>query len=99
MIKWFRKKPVKVQAVRFDHPEDILSFYPEAVESRDGDNIQFFIIETPEGKRRLYKGEWLIKGPKGNFYKCEPDIMEEFYEEIDEDQNITLEAQNGIENK
>jgi hypothetical protein len=82
MVKWFRKKPVKVQAVQFSDSSEILSFCPEARQEKDENSTEFFIIKTPEGDRRLDRGEWLLRGPNGSFYRCEPDIMEEFYEEI-----------------
>jgi len=43
-----------------------------------------FSIETPEGKMWGDKGYYLVKGVKGEFYPCKPDIFEETYEEVDE---------------
>ena len=31
------------------------------------------------------KGDWIIKGVKGEFYPCKPDIFEETYEKVEED--------------
>jgi len=31
------------------------------------------------------KGDWVIKGVKGEFYPCKPDIFELTYESIQED--------------
>ena len=28
------------------------------------------------------KGDWIIKGVKGEFYPCKPDIFEKTYEEV-----------------
>lgn len=37
-------------------------------------------IETLEGGHRVCPGDWIIKGIKGEFYPCKPDIFEATYE-------------------
>lgn len=75
----FRKKPVVIEAVKYDGT--LLS-----VESLDGlecsqaltsDTIQ---IETLEGTMTANPGDWIIRGVKGEFYPCKPDIFESTYE-------------------
>jgi hypothetical protein len=39
-------------------------------------------IMTLEGKMRANKGDWIIKGVKGELYPCKPDIFEATYEEV-----------------
>ena len=39
-----------------------------------------FYIETLEGDHLCRKGDWVIKGVKGEFYPCKPDIFEMTYE-------------------
>ena len=41
------------------------------------------IIETLEGNFRVDIGDWVIKGIKGEFYPCKPDIFEMTYEQAD----------------
>jgi hypothetical protein len=38
------------------------------------------IIKTLEGSMRAEVGDWIIKGIKGEFYPCKPDIFEATYE-------------------
>ena len=38
------------------------------------------MIRTLEGDMRADDGDWLIKGIKGEFYPCKPDIFEESYD-------------------
>lgn len=75
----FRKKPVIIEAVQYDGT--LLS-----VEALDGlecsqtltsDTIQ---IETLEGTMTANPGDWIIRGVKGEFYPCKPDIFEATYE-------------------
>ena len=39
-------------------------------------------IRTLEGAMEIEDGDWLIKGIKGEFYPCKPDIFETTYEAI-----------------
>ena len=39
-------------------------------------------IDTLEGGHIVCPGDWIIKGVKGEYYPCKPDIFEETYEVI-----------------
>ena len=39
-------------------------------------------IETLEGKMFAEVNDYIIKGVKGEFYPCKPDIFEQTYEEV-----------------
>jgi len=77
----FRKKPVVIEAVRWegDNLSEIQRFY-----KRDsilaGDKI---IIKTLEGAMTADVGDWIIRGVKGEFYPCKPDIFEATYEKVE----------------
>jgi len=80
----FKKKPVEVEAYQWvDNLNEILefvggdAFYTETL-SGDG-NI---CIPTLEGRMYANKGDWIIRGIKGEFYPCKPDIFEATYEQI-----------------
>jgi len=38
------------------------------------------VIHTLEGDMKANMGDWIIKGVKGEFYPCKPDIFEATYE-------------------
>ena len=38
------------------------------------------VIQTLEGDMSAALGDWIIKGVKGEFYPCKPDIFEVTYE-------------------
>lgn len=42
--------------------------------------INFVTIETLEGELNAMAGDWIIRGVKGEFYPCKPDIFAETYE-------------------
>ena len=39
-------------------------------------------IKTKEGTMKASYKDWIIKGVKGEFYPCKPDIFEDTYEEV-----------------
>lgn len=42
-------------------------------------------IETSEGVMKADKGDWIIKGVKGELYPCKPDVFKMTYEKVDEE--------------
>ena len=76
----FRKKPVIIEAVQWfkdgDHPAVRLSRFAQ-VSGRVG------VIDTLEGGHIVCPGDWIIKGVKGEFYPCKPDIFEATYERVE----------------
>lgn len=43
-------------------------------------------IDTLEGGHIVCPGDWIIKGIKGEYYPCKPDIFRQTYEPV-EDEN------------
>ena len=41
-----------------------------------------FMIRTLEGDMRVSYGDWIIRGIRGEFYPCKPDIFESTYERV-----------------
>lgn len=85
----FRKKPVVIEAVRFDGtPESLAEIIDMAQES--GCVIEetlgggALMIHTPEGLMTCLSGEWVIRGVAGELYPCNADIFEATYEPVEE---------------
>jgi len=81
----FRKKPVVIEAVQWNgnNLEQVsdLALEPstsEVIRHFGGDD--YLYIDTLEGTMRADKGDWIIKGVKGEIYPCKPDIFEATYE-------------------
>ena len=93
----YRKKPVVVEAVRWtgSNLEEIRNFVgsdliEEYVELFDikrtlKEMLVDIAIDTLEGTMRVDYGDYIIKGVKGEFYPCKPDIFLKTYEEVIED--------------
>lgn len=78
----YRKKPVIIQAIQWTGA----NMY-EITEFSDASDIFGFkddkcSITTPEGVMTADVGDWIIKGVKGEFYPCKPDIFEATYEPV-----------------
>lgn len=85
----FRKKPVVIEAVQFQ-PDTLTELYHFmditgrgsfrdcgfGIDPEDGQ----FKITTLEGVHIARVGDWIIKGVKGEFYPCKPDIFAATYE-------------------
>lgn len=81
----FRKKPVVIEAVQFDGTNciAILRF----MKSPHWANLELHdtdipVIHTLEGEMTASKGDWIIKGLKGEFYPCKPDIFAATYDPV-----------------
>ncbi len=81
-MKKFRKKPVIVEAVQWTgyDKEKIDKFVGKELDYTASDTG--LVIHTLEGDMTAYCFDWIIKGIKGEFYPCKPDIFEETYEEV-----------------
>lgn len=96
----YRKKPVVIEAIQLnwknwgkvcDFLGGIISSKSPAREVKDCSNscgeLSPYIeitIPTLEGDHIAKHGDYIIKGVKGEFYPCKPDIFEATYEKCDE---------------
>lgn len=92
MIQKFRKKPVIIEAIQWtgSNLKDVIDFtglhssankwtwdeYEQVVK------IEGLKIFTLEGKMNADINDWIIKGVKGEYYPCKPDIFEGTYEVV-----------------
>lgn len=84
MVKTYYKKPVKVEAVRWDGTnfKEIRKFAGDSCfPYKDCAGADVLVIRTLEGNHIAKVGDYIIKGVRGEFYPCKPDIFEETYEE------------------
>ncbi|UYM14293.1 hypothetical protein [Endozoicomonas euniceicola] len=82
----YRKKPVIVDAIQWsgrweDVPEVKKFTENNAVEKNDIDNKRSYLfIRTLEGEMMCSPFDYIIRGVKGEYYPCKPDIFEATYE-------------------
>lgn len=80
----YRKKPVVIEAICFtgNNLEEVKEFMKGSKLEISG-AISSVTIYTLEGDMLANKGDWIIKGVKGEFYPCKPDIFEATYEKVE----------------
>lgn len=89
----FRKRPVEIRAIQWDGTNlfDVVSFMsgPPELKGIGQDKWEQYTdlvrlsglkIKTLEGEMSASVGDWVIRGIKGEFYPCKPDIFAETYE-------------------
>jgi len=96
----YRKKPVIIEAVLWDGNAhrtmyDFLTNNTKQDEPMDSIGDSFYIdfskveggliIKTLEGEHIANIGDYIIKGVKGEFYPCKPDVFSLTYEEVTDD--------------
>jgi len=80
----FRKKPVVITAVLWDgNMETVMrelgTSFPTFGPPGQSGSLR---ITTLEGDHECRLGDWIIRGVKGEFYPCKPDIFEMTYEQV-----------------
>lgn len=84
-MKKFRKKPVVIEAIQFTGHNDAecLAFCPVA---RDPEDVKAnLVIPTLEGEMLVSPRDYIIKGVRGEFYPCKPEIFAATYEPVGAD--------------
>ena len=83
----FVKKPVVVEAYQSDGNIRSIDNFPISevgkfkVSSKNGQ--YYLIIPTSEGYMKAVAGDWIIKGVKGEYYPCKPDVFEQTYDVVE----------------
>lgn len=85
----YRKKPVVIDAIKWD------GLNLEEVKTFVGDSLVYYTypsivmkIKTLEGEMQVNKGDYIIKGIRGEFYPCKPAMFEATYEAVEFNNNI-----------
>jgi hypothetical protein len=98
MARFFVRKPVVVEATQWERQGDHEKVIPFRTGKRQAqvgtperrkqcrhchrDMSEHGWVDTLEGGHIVCPGDWIIKGVKGEFYACKPDIFAETYEEV-----------------
>ena len=82
----YRKKPVVVEAVKFDgtNYREVLEFIHHDMNETGLSGAEKMklpiVIETLEGDMSVSVGDYVIRGIQGELYPCKPDIFEQTYQ-------------------
>jgi hypothetical protein len=85
----YKKKPVVIEAIQYDGNFRCLDIFSikEVGNFKIGyevDNTQYVIIPTLEGDMKCSKGDYVIRGIKGEYYPCKEDVFNLTYDKVEE---------------
>lgn len=85
MAKKYRKKPVVIEAMEFLHTPERLAelskfIDDQELEIRFMEGAPVLVLQTLEGQSFGKVKDLVIKGIRGEFYPCDPDIFAVTYE-------------------
>jgi hypothetical protein len=79
----FRKKSVVIEAVQYvPGGQSLIESWMIGHDARDQFGVSYDKVQigTLEGVMEASPGDWIIRGVKGEFYPCKPDIFAATYE-------------------
>lgn len=81
-VKRYRKRPVVIEAVRWtgDNIEELFKLEDFKLNYTLVNGV--LGVYSLEGVMWASIGDYIIRGIKGEFYPCKPDIFKETYEEV-----------------
>lgn len=82
----YRKKPVEVEAWRLPMSaaeSRVFDRDPNIIFKREGGWIVEAIVSTLEGVMTAERGDWIVRGVRGELYPVKPDIFAETYEAME----------------
>ena len=89
----YQKKPVIIEAIQLNGKNwiDICEFVGEGnyklpdrtLEEYREELFNYIYIVTLEGDMKANIGDYIIRGVKGEYYPCKPDIFKQTYEEAE----------------
>jgi hypothetical protein len=81
----YRKKPVVIEAwqLTLENSEDLMAMVGGRHWSRPPlRQVTGLIVPTLEGEHQASFGDFIIRGVKGEFYPCKPDIFAATYDAV-----------------
>ena len=78
----YRKKPLVIEAVRWTgYNEDELAEFM-GVERVFVTPTRLLLVATLEGRVHAGAGDYVVRGVRGEFYPCKPEVFEKTYEVV-----------------
>ncbi len=83
----YRKRAVEIEAMQVDGYESTTSDILSWINNNGGDALRghpgnYVVVTTLEGSMKADIGDYIIRGVKGEFYPCKPDIFQMTYDKV-----------------
>jgi hypothetical protein len=77
----YKTKPCEIEAIQWTGKNiiELLDWGQGKILWNDADDL---FIDTLEGRMKASINDYIIKGLRGEFYPCKPDVFEKKYEKI-----------------
>ena len=88
MIKKYKTKPCEIEAIQFtrDNFEEVKRFGEGSIKDliieRCSNGLAYCKVQTLEGLMVATEYDYIIRGLRGEYYPCKPDVFKKKYEEI-----------------
>lgn len=96
----FVKKPVVIEAVEYNgaNKEEIEAFVGKKLDTVYTELKEPLELKIPtlEGDMKASKGDYIIKGIKGEFYPCKPDVFKSTYNVVEDNNGILSEGEKRV---
>ena len=95
----FVKKPVVIEAIQYNgiNITEIESFVGAKLPTVGlSDVATRLVLPTLEGDMKVSKGDYVIKGIKGEFYPCKPDVFKSTYNVVEDNNGILSEGEKRV---
>lgn len=94
MVRRYRKKPVTIEAIQYDgsNYNEVSDFVGNDVVAAHNGQL---IVKTLEGELVAPIGDFIIRGVKGEFYPCKPDIFMMTYDVDTPPEDLWFTSDNG----
>jgi hypothetical protein len=87
MVKKYTKKPLVVEALKWDgnNRSEVFDFCSLSYFNYEfGSSEPKLVIQTLEGPMTASVGDYIIRGIKNEFYACKPDVFKLTYDSVEE---------------
>ena len=86
MVNRYKTKPVEIEALEWngDNFKEVKEFTDNKAKMEllfSGKEV--LVVQTLEGDMAAAIGDFIIKGLRGEFYPCKPDVFHKKYEKIE----------------
>lgn len=81
-VRKYRKRPLEIEALRYTTVEALKKAFPDIVICIGFLKRGGIYIQTLEGRMDVSFWDYIIKGIKGEYYPCKPDIFEATYQRV-----------------
>lgn len=85
ILVWTNGDATVHHEVIFNTPHKDLYYYHLKAHSGIDEDVIFLVINTLEGPMKASLGDYIIKGLRGEFYPCKPDVFHKKYLELKEE--------------